>query len=209
MTTETLDAKVARLMAAFDELSYAERALRNAGPLSYTDAYEKIKAPIRKKRIDLEASLRTELSSAVPTVYAIVPIEPTPEIIAAGRACLGEYVEDTDSDYKRIYYAMLSAAPQPPSAAMQPLTDSVHSCSFFCNLPDCIKTQRDEFRDEMASAAMPASSADLLHLWETIYDHGAGKHKGAVSMAQRQKAFEIVKRMGQAAPQPPTLGGGA
>ena len=87
--------------------------------------------------------------------------------------------------------------------------DDIHSCSYFCELPACIKQQRDEFRDKMASAAMPACSADLLHLWETIYDHGAGKHKGAVSMAQRQKAFEIVKRMGQAAPQPLSSGGGA
>ena len=107
------------------------------------------------------------------------------------------------TDQKRAYAIAAIAAASPASA---PPDYTVHSCSYFCELPGCIKQQRDEFRDKMASAAMPA---DLLHLWETIYDHGAGKHKGAVSMAQRQKAFEIVKRMGQAAPQPPTLEGGA
>ena len=55
---------------------------------------------------------------------------------------------------------------QPPSAASAPPDSTVHSCSYFCELPACVKQQRDEFRDEMASPAMPASSAGLLHLWE-------------------------------------------
>lgn len=47
----------------------------------------------------------------------------------------------------------LSAAPQPPSTARQPLADEVHSCSFFCNFPNCIKTQHDLLRDQITKAA--------------------------------------------------------
>lgn len=55
-------------------------------------------------------------------------------------------------------------------------------------------------RTELAQPAPPMSgrAADLAHVWETIYDHGAGKHKGAASLAQRQKAIEILERMEQA-----------
>lgn len=35
-------------------------------------------------------------------------------------------------------------------------------------------------------------STDLDHLYETIYDHGAGKYQGDYSSHQRQLAFEII-----------------
>ena len=28
------------------------------------------------------------------------------------------------------------------------MTDEIHSCSYFCHKPDCIKVQRDELRDK-------------------------------------------------------------
>ena len=45
----------------------------------------------------------------VPAGMCLVPIEPTVEMIKAMREVFGEYVEDTDSDHKRIYSAMIAA----------------------------------------------------------------------------------------------------
>ena len=82
--TESIDQKVERLMAGFDRLAQAEQTLRSRGSLLYGDEYEVIKAPIHKMRLDLEAALRTALST--PAVQPVapgwqwVPVEPTLEM---------------------------------------------------------------------------------------------------------------------------------
>ena len=52
----------------------------------------------------------------VPPGYALVPIEPTPEMIAAGRdypCVVDDYTEQSVvDDYRAVYKAMLAAAPQ-------------------------------------------------------------------------------------------------
>ena len=40
-----------------------------------------------------------------------------------------------------------------PEPTTQP--DEIHSCSFFCDLPGCIKTQRDLLRDQLCKKATP------------------------------------------------------
>jgi hypothetical protein len=35
------------------------------------------------------------------------------------------------------------------------MTDDIHSCSYYCDRPECIKAQRDELRDRI----LPASEA--------------------------------------------------
>ena len=30
------------------------------------------------------------------------------------------------------------------------MTDDIHSCSYYCHIPECIKAQRDELRDKLA-----------------------------------------------------------
>ena len=72
--TESIDQKLERLMAGFDNLAQAEQTLRSRGSLLYGDEYEVIKAPIHKMRLDLEAALRTALSAAADS--AAVPCEP-------------------------------------------------------------------------------------------------------------------------------------
>jgi len=49
---------------------------------------------------------------AVPAGFVMVPVEPTPEMVLAGRELFGGFVEDTGGDYTRIHKAMLAAAPK-------------------------------------------------------------------------------------------------
>jgi len=58
-------------------------------------------------------------SLQVPEGYKLVPVEPTPEMINAGRICpMPTDIEwDEDEDYSAVYRAMLAAAPTPPEAA--------------------------------------------------------------------------------------------
>ena len=57
-------------------------------------------------------NMKTEAQQvAVPAGWALVPIEPTPEMIAAGRdAPVSSALEDIDADYCAVYKAMLAAA---------------------------------------------------------------------------------------------------
>jgi len=52
------------------------------------------------------------------TKWKLVPVEPTPEMINAGAdvECLITGIDEIDApeDYKRVFRAMLEAAPQPP-----------------------------------------------------------------------------------------------
>lgn len=153
-------------------------------------------------------------ASAVQPGYAIVPIEPTREMIAAlfWEGDLGmmighyEIAQEGYADYAN----MLAAAPQPLSAAMptewlalDKLNEAlgVQGDATMAMLLASVRINR--LQSELAAsprppaAVTPISAADLAHVWETIYDHGAGKHKGAVSLAQRQKAIEILERMEQ------------
>lgn len=63
-------------------------------------------------------------AQAVPDGWRLVPAEPTPEMIQAGRdePLAGEADEDAPEDYKAVYRAMLYAA---PPAAEQP---ALHKC---------------------------------------------------------------------------------
>ena len=42
-----------------------------------------------------------------------------------------------------------------PVAQPEQPSDEIHSCSFFCDLPACIKTQRDLLRDQLCKKATP------------------------------------------------------
>ena len=52
------------------------------------------------------------------TKWKLVPVEPTPEMIKAGSDvdCIITGIDEIDApeDYKRVFAAMLEAAPQPP-----------------------------------------------------------------------------------------------
>jgi hypothetical protein len=45
------------------------------------------------------------------------------------------------------------------------MTD-IHSCSYYCDRPECIKTQRDELRDKLAQ---PKQEPD--YAWQTVADY--------------------------------------
>lgn len=94
--------------------------------------------------------MATPQSAQIPAGWKLVPIEPTDEMVAIGQSIFGSFVEDTPADYKRIYAAMLSAAPQPPQAdvardaLVQPfLTDLAKDAARYRWLRDASNLHRD------------------------------------------------------------------
>lgn len=75
----------------------------------------------REDRDTLRAELQALKGGAVPEGYALVPVEPTPEMLQAGadEPLAGEADEDAPEDYRAVYKAMLAAAPQPAEKARQ------------------------------------------------------------------------------------------
>jgi hypothetical protein len=79
----------------------------------------------RMKAAEAEtASMRSELEalrSAVPAGWRLVPVEPTLEMLQAGRdtPLAGDDAVDAPEDYKAVYRAMLAAAPQPAQGEKQ------------------------------------------------------------------------------------------
>ena len=70
-----------------------------------------------KALLDRIASLEAQLSQAqaVPDGWKLVPVEPTEEMLPAGRDTpLSGLEEDAPDDYKAVFKSMLSAAPPPP-----------------------------------------------------------------------------------------------
>lgn len=57
--------------------------------------------------------------------------------------------------------------------------------------------ERDYWRVWQAARSAPRpvlTEEDAAHLLATLYDHGNGKYRGAVSKAQREKAIAIIER---------------
>jgi molecular chaperone GrpE (heat shock protein) len=79
---------------------------------SWKDECHRVQALFEKET--LRASELHESRDAL--AAKLVPVEPTQEMLLSGRDVFGRNVEDTDSDYRRIYSAMLAAAPTPPEA---------------------------------------------------------------------------------------------
>ena len=45
------------------------------------------------------------------------------------------------------------------------MTTDTHSCSLYCDRPDCIKAQRDQMRDEFAHPQVPLTDDEI----EVVY----------------------------------------
>lgn len=69
----------------------------------------------------LVAAREREACAQVPAGYALVPIEPTPEMLSAMWVPPNSSLADTYSSLSDAYNAMLAAAPQP--VVRKPLTD--------------------------------------------------------------------------------------
>ncbi|MEN9588589.1 MAG: hypothetical protein RLZZ481_375 [Pseudomonadota bacterium] len=41
------------------------------------------------------------------------------------------------------------------------MTETIHSCSYYCHIPACIKAQRDELRDKLAAMQQPREWQEL------------------------------------------------
>jgi hypothetical protein len=65
-----------------------------------------------------------------------------------------------------------------------------------CVAPEDHGPTTKEFNVPLYAAPQPLTEAERNHLWETLYDHGNGKYMGEQSRAQRERAFEILKRIG-------------
>jgi hypothetical protein len=63
------------------------------------------------------------------------------------------------------------------------MTD-IHSCSYYCDRPECIKTQRDELRDKMAQPEQePVAWMHVMDNTEGLKANGTG----IVSITQKKK----------------------
>jgi hypothetical protein len=91
----------------FVDLETKNGVMVKRGDLVYTHPAPKQAEPIGKQSLQ------------VPNGYKLVPVEPTPEMINAGRICpMPTDTEwDEDEDYSAVYRAMLAAAPTPPETA--------------------------------------------------------------------------------------------
>jgi hypothetical protein len=73
---------------------------------------------------------------------------------------------------------------------------NIHSCSYYCHLPECIKAQRDELRDKLTEAvAERGALLEVLQdcLWVLERDYGSD----SISEPERikaRKAIEAAKR---------------
>lgn len=60
------------------------------------------------------------------------------------------------------------------------MTDQIHSCSYYCHIPACIKAQRDELRDKFV--ALPDThrgvSVELLRKIEKFADEAQSHYSG-------------------------------
>jgi hypothetical protein len=55
---------------------------------------------------------------------------------------------------------------------------SIHSCSYYCDRPDCIKAQRDELRSRLAQPEQePVAWEDVLGAIARGWTHDDNKHK--------------------------------
>ena len=60
------------------------------------------------------------------------------------------------------------------------MTDTIHTCNYYCQKPACIKAQRDELRDELFKK-LPPSESDFRQPaldWKSVNDfvHQSGVH---------------------------------
>ena len=57
--------------------------------------------------------------------------------------------------------------PKDAEQKVQEVLQDVHSCSYYCDRPECIKAQRDELRDRLAQPEQPSVpwSAALESVW--------------------------------------------
>jgi hypothetical protein len=60
------------------------------------------------------------------------------------------------------------------------MTDTIHTCSYYCHVPACIKAQRDELRDGVFKKLLPNESDFRQPAldWKSVNDfvHQSGVH---------------------------------
>ena len=50
--------------------------------------------------------------------------------------------------------------------------DEIHSCSYYCDRPGCIKAQRDELRDKYEEAVNKQRAEGLIKVRDSAYAYG-------------------------------------
>jgi len=68
---------------------------------------------------------------------------------------------------------------------MTDLYDNIHSCSYFCDLPACIKRQRDELRDKLEAVPVWVKCSERM----PEYVCQVGGHGIATVIAVTDKGF--------------------
>jgi hypothetical protein len=62
------------------------------------------------------------------------------------------------------------------------MTDTIHSCSYYCQIPACIKAQRDELREKLYQRTWVGLTNDD---WISIYIHADKSVSRAAELAEK------------------------
>jgi hypothetical protein len=67
------------------------------------------------------------------------------------------------------------------------MTD-IHSCSYYCDRPECIKTQRDELRDKLAQRTwVGLTEEEAEDIWRSCAMHTPAKLAKAIEAKLKEK----------------------
>ena len=70
--------------------------------------------------------------------------------------------------------------------------DEIHSCSYYCDRPGCIKAQRDELRDKYEEAVNKQRAEGLIKVRDSAYAYGYAT--GAE--AEREACAKLCETLG-------------
>jgi hypothetical protein len=79
-------------------------------------------------------------------------------------------MNQTDSGWRKRQIALNKKA---ENARELGLDYDIHSCSYYCDRPECIKAQRDELRDKLARRTwVGLTETRIKEIWLNGKDHG-------------------------------------
>jgi hypothetical protein len=73
---------------------------------------------------------------------------------------------------------------------------NIHSCSYYCHIPACIKAQRDDLRDKLAQRTEPASedsSVAQQRTWVGLTKQQRNNIEDICEMIIGEPAFDAIE----------------
>ena len=68
------------------------------------------------------------------------------------------------------------------------MTDTIHSCSYYCHIPACIKAQRDELRDKLYQRTwVGLTDEERMELYKQFTDSDEWTYEKAIEAKLKEK----------------------